>query len=202
MYLLLHWSSVVQQLPCHMQWSPLVAKEPAHGTKSIIQCDANYRLGNEDNATKSICLDTIWVPSLFKCESIRNELCLFLKKPTYGEVSLTGLSFGSKAHYVCHKGYCLDGEKERTCKGRVWGGTRPRCQPLRCPAPRYGKNGEYVPCPHINYTKTYGTFRWPREGYCYTSLWWNISAKPRILWTKFSPAMGKWLKDITRRYCL
>ena len=135
--------SVTKVLHSSVLYSPIFSGSfPSHGTKAVIQCDANYSLGNEDNATKSICLDTIWVPSLSKCESIRNELCLFLKKPTYGEVSLTGLSFGSKAHYVCHKGYRLDGERERTCKGRVWDGTRLRCQPLRCPAPRYGKNGE------------------------------------------------------------
>ena len=157
--------SVANKLHSSVLYSPVLSgSSPAHGTSATIKCDANYTIGNQENVTNIVCLDKIWIPLLPVCRRTRMRPCTFPSKPADGEVSITGLNFGSKAHYICHKGYRLNGRKERNCNGRFWGGRRPSCQPLHCPAPQYGEKGTYIPCQDMNYTKTYGTFSKSLEG--------------------------------------
>ena len=148
-----------------MLYTPILSdSSPVHGTRATVICNAGYSLRNHYIETNVICLDKIWVPSLPVC--IKVKLCSSPRKPENGKVSMTGLTKGSKAHYTYHKGYRLSGRRERTCNGRFWDGRRPRCQPLYCPIPKYVENGVYVPCRHMQYTNTCGTFNKPLEGYC------------------------------------
>ena len=157
--------SIADVLHSIVVYTPIVSgSSPVHGTKATVACDVGYSLENQYNETSATCLDNIWVPSLSVCRRVK--LCSFPRKPNNGQFSITGLNEGSKAHNVCHKGYRLSGRRVRTCNGRFWDGRRPRCQPLHCPIPKYGENGAYVPCRHMKYTNTYGTYNKPLEGYC------------------------------------
>ncbi len=55
--------------------------------------------------------------------------CGKLQDPQYGDVSLTGITIGSKAKYTCNRGFTLKGNSVRKCQnnGR-WSGSQPSCK--------------------------------------------------------------------------
>lgn len=136
-----------------------------HGTTAIITCDTGYTITHDSvtiqNAT---CLDNQWIPSLPTCLRIRR--CPSLSEPSNGEVSSDGRIEGSKALYVCKKGFLLQGPRERTCIGDSWDGTNPRCQPLHCPRLLRIDNGWFRPCRHMGHAQGFGTMDNPLHGYC------------------------------------
>jgi hypothetical protein len=73
--------------------------------------------------------------------------CPLPEKPVNGLVSSTGLEEGSKAYYVCHKGYVLSGMKERKCVNQSWEGSVPNCLERHCTKLPIKKNGQYVTFP-------------------------------------------------------
>ena len=152
--------SVVQYTPAP------TASTPAHGTIASLKCDGGYNIDAQNTERKTTCLDQEWIPSLPVCKKIKQ--CPVLTKPSNGDVSSNGHDEGSKAYYVCHKGFLLDGPKERNCVDENWDGTIPDCQPLSCPRPPSVDYGSYLPCDYIKHTKTYGTMISPLEGYCIT----------------------------------
>ena len=53
--------------------------------------------------------------------------CENLNDPTNGGVTFTP-TLNSQAHYTCIDGYCLNGNRYRTCQcGGNWTGTQPTC---------------------------------------------------------------------------
>ena len=148
-----------------VQYTPTsTASTPAHGAIVNVKCNAGYNIRNHHTEQNATCLDQEWIPSLPVCKKIKQ--CPVLTKPTNGEVSTSGLGEGSKAYYVCHKGFLLNGPKERTCVDEAWDGMVPNCQPLSCPSPPPIDHGSYRPCDYIKHAKTYGTMSNPLEGYC------------------------------------
>ena len=87
-------------------------------------------------------------------------------KPSNGEVSTNGRVEGSKASYVCKKGFLLQGAKERTCVNESWDGTNPSCQALHCPRPPPIDNGQFLPCDYMSHARAFGTINNPLQGYC------------------------------------
>ena len=64
---------------------------------------------------------------LFLFSSARE--CGTLKYPRYGQVALTGITFGSTATYSCNTGFILVGERTRTCQASgEWSGRAATCQ--------------------------------------------------------------------------
>ncbi|CAB3988828.1 iron-regulated -like [Paramuricea clavata] len=148
-----------------VQYSPgTVVSTPNHGTIATVTCNTGYTIEDRMAARKSTCIDEEWIPSLPTCNRIQQ--CSTPKKPTNGEVSAAVLDEGSKAHYVCHKGYRLSGPKERTCVHEFWSGTDPACQPLNCPRQLNVDNEEFYPCSYMTHANMYGTIDSPLEGYC------------------------------------
>ena len=92
-------------------------------------------------------LDQEWIPSLPVCEKIKQ--CPVPTKPTSGSVSTNGHEEGSKAYFVCHKGFLLNGTKGRTCVDGAWDGEFPNCQQLSCPKPPPLEYGSYIIFPVI-----------------------------------------------------
>ena len=135
-----------------------------HGTIVKVKCNVGYNIGNHQTEQTATCLDQEWIPSLPVCKRIKQ--CPVLIKPTNGDVSTSELGEGSKAYYVCHKGFLLNGPKERTCVDEAWDGTVPNCQPLSCPSPPPIDHGSYLPCDYIKHAKNYGTMSNLLEGYC------------------------------------
>ncbi|XP_078357676.1 uncharacterized protein LOC144642570 [Oculina patagonica] len=150
--------SAVQYAP------PTSTSTPAHGTIASLKCNTGYNIDVHRTEQNTTCLDQEWIPSLPACLKIKQ--CPVLTKPSNGEVSANGHKEGSKAYYVCHKGFLLTGPKERTCVDEAWDGTVPNCQPLSCPRPPTVDHGSYLPCDYIKHTETYGTAARPLEGYC------------------------------------
>jgi len=147
------------------QYTPSTsALAPAHGTIASVNCNTGYNIERDENQLNTTCLDQEWIPSLPVCKRIKQ--CPFLTKPTNGEISTNGRDEGSKAYFVCHKGFVLNGSRERTCVDESWDGSDPNCLPLSCPSPPPINNGSYEPCDYIKHTKTYGTMSTPLEGYC------------------------------------
>ena len=148
-----------------VQYTPTsTAPTPAHGAIVKVKCNAGYNIRNHHSEQNATCLDQKWIPSLPVCKKIKQ--CPVLTKPTNGEVSTSGLGEGSKAYYVCHKGFLLNGPKERICVDEAWDGMVPNCQPLSCPSPPPIDHGSYLPCDYVKHAKTYGTMSNPLEGYC------------------------------------
>ena len=55
--------------------------------------------------------------------------CVDLNDPMNGEVTFN-TTLNSQAHYSCNDGYCLSGNRYRTCQcGGNWTGTEPTCGP-------------------------------------------------------------------------
>jgi Ca2+-binding RTX toxin-like protein len=150
----------------NVQCSPgTVVSTPNHGTIATVTCNTGYTIEDRIAARNSTCIDKEWIPSLPTCNKIQQ--CSTPMKPTNGEVSAAELDQGSKAHYVCHKGYRLSGPKERTCIYReFWSGTDPDCQPLNCPRQLNVSNEEFYPCSYMTHANMYGTIDSPLEGYC------------------------------------
>ena len=149
-----------------VQYSPTSSGSTVdHGTSANFRCDVGYTITQEsDRALTTTCLDRDWIPSLPTCSRIQR--CPRLTKPSNGKVSTTGREEGSKALYVCNKGFRLQGPMERTCRHGSWDGTSPSCQALHCPrAPRVD-NGEFRPCDYMSHTRTFGTINNPLQGYC------------------------------------
>lgn len=54
--------------------------------------------------------------------------CPALPQPDNGLVTLSGVTFGSLATYVCNAGFVLDGNVQRTCLATgEWSGSDPSC---------------------------------------------------------------------------
>ena len=140
------------------------ASTPAHGTIADLKCDTGYNIDIDHTEQNATCLDQEWIPALPVCKKIKQ--CPVLTKPSNGEVSSDGHHEGSKAYYVCHKGFELNGPKERICVDEAWDGTVPNCQPLNCPRAPTVDNGSYLPCDYIRHTNKYGTSNNPLEGHC------------------------------------
>lgn len=140
------------------------ASTPAHGTIADLKCDTGYNIYIDHTEQNAMCLDQEWIPALPVCKKIKQ--CPVLTKPSNGEVSSDGHHEGSKAYYVCHKGFGLNGPKERICVDEAWDGTVPNCQPLNCPRAPTVDNGSYLPCDYIRHTNKYGTSNNPLEGHC------------------------------------
>jgi len=140
------------------------ASTPGHGTIADVKCNTGYNIYIDHTEQNATCLDQEWIPALPVCKKIKQ--CPVLTKPSNGEVSSDGHHEGSKAYYVCHKGFELNGPKERICVDEAWDGTVPNCQPLNCPRPPTVDNGSYLPCDYIRHTNRYGTSNNPLEGYC------------------------------------
>ena len=138
--------------------------QPKHGTIASVSCNSGYANQDKIATYKTTCLDDKWIPSLPVC--LKTKMCPVLMKPSHGEVSTDGRNEGSKAIYVCHQGYKLNGARERQCLNEAWDGRAPSCQPLNCPRPPNVNNGQYQPCDHMKHSKTYGTMNDPLEGYC------------------------------------
>ena len=162
-----------RERPCHsvkvphsvVKYTPSTsASYPPHGTVASVKCDVGYNIYNTNSETNATCLDKEWIPSLPVCEKIKQ--CPVPTKPTNGSVSTNGHEEGSKAYFVCHKGFLLNGTKERTCVDGTWDGEFPNCQQLSCPKPPPSEYGSYIPCGYIKHTMTYGTMDSPLEGYC------------------------------------
>ena len=137
---------------------------PAHGTFGTVICNRGYSIHKKKAKLRTICLDGRWIPSLPTCRMVKK--CKAPKKPAHGEVSTTGFSEGSKAQYICHKGYRLSGPKEQRCVNKVWDGNDPVCRPMDCPQLPQVPNGRCIPCHYMKHARTYGTFNNPLEGYC------------------------------------
>ena len=140
------------------------ASTPSHGTIADLKCDTGYNIYIDHTEQNATCLDQEWIPALPVCKKIKQ--CPVLTKPINGEVSGDGHHEGSKAYYVCHKGFELNGPKERICVDEAWDGTVPNCQLLNCPRAPTVDNGSYLPCDYMRHTNKYGTSNNPLEGYC------------------------------------
>ena len=150
--------------------------EPAssltHGTKTNIECNAGFKLEDDyyyyydvGASYEGVCVDSEWQPPLPSCHVINH--CPELITPSTGHLTLKGRQEGSTAHYVCKKGFILDGPQERTCRADgEWVEHDPRCLPMSCVQPPVIDHGEFVPCKHTGRTDIHGTFQDPREGYC------------------------------------
>ncbi|XP_068680311.1 uncharacterized protein [Montipora foliosa] len=149
-----------------VQYSPTSSGSTVdHGTSANFRCDVGYTITQEnDRALTTNCLDRDWIPSLPTCSRI--QLCPRLTNPSNGKVSTTGREEGSKALYVCNKGFRLQGPMERTCVHQSWDGSNPSCQALHCPRPPPVDNGELRPCDYMSHTTTFGTINNPLQGYC------------------------------------
>ena len=54
--------------------------------------------------------------------------CERLDAPDNGQIRLTGTSLGSRAMYICNKGFLIEGDAFRTCQGSgEWSGEDPTC---------------------------------------------------------------------------
>ena len=138
-----------------------------HGTIAAITCNVGYTLTQDsDIALNTTCLDGQWIPPLPNCSRIKQ--CPALRKPFNGYVFTNGRVEGSKAWYVCSKGFLLQGPKERICVGEIWDGLTSRvwCQPLRCPGLPRVDNGVFRSCNYMSYARAVGTFNNPLQGYC------------------------------------
>ena len=140
------------------------ASAPPHGTVASVKCDVGYNIYNNNSERNATCLDQEWIPSLPVCEKIKQ--CHVPTKPTNGSVSTNGHGEGSKAYFVCQKGFLLNGTKEQTCIDGTWDGEFPNCQLLSCPKPPALEYGSYIPCDYIKHSMTHGTMDSPFEGYC------------------------------------
>ena len=148
-----------------MQYTPPInALTPVHGTIANVKCNAGYHIHFHHSQTNITCLDHEWIPSLPICK--RKKECRVLTKPPNGEVSSNGNHEGSKAYYICHKGFLLNGRKARTCVDETWDGNIPNCLPINCPKPAYVHYGSYISCDYMKHAKAYGTMNSPLEGYC------------------------------------
>ena len=138
-----------------------------HGTIAAITCNVGYTLTQDsDIALNTTCLDGQWIPPLPTCSRIKQ--CPALRKPFNGYVFTNGRVEGSKAWYICSKGFLLEGLKERTCVGEIWDGRTSRvwCKPLRCPGLPRVDNGVFRSCNYMSYARAVGTFNNPLQGYC------------------------------------
>ena len=136
-----------------------------HGTDAVFTCSAGYAITHENGTTmNTTCLDGQWVRPIPTCSRIKR--CPSLSNPPNGKVSLNSRREGSKASYVCKKGFLLQGPKERTCVDESWDSTNPTCQALHCPRPPPVDNGWFRACDYISHVRTVGTFNNPLQGYC------------------------------------
>ena len=149
--------------------------EPAssltHGTKTNIECNAGFKLEDDyyyyevGSSYDGVCVDSEWQPPLPSCHSINH--CPELSIPSNGHLTLKSKREGSTAHYVCKKGFKLDGAQDRTCRADgEWEEDDPRCLPMSCVQPPSIDHGEFVPCKHTGRTNIHGSLQDPREGYC------------------------------------
>lgn len=54
--------------------------------------------------------------------------CDRLDAPDNGQIRLTGTTLGSRAMYICNKGFMLEGDALRTCQENgEWSGEDPIC---------------------------------------------------------------------------
>lgn len=149
--------------------------EPAssltHGTKTNIECNVGFKLEDDyyyyevGSSYEGVCVDSKWQPPLPSCHAINH--CPELIIPSHGHLTLKDRQEGSTAHYVCKKGFKLDGAQERTCRADgEWEKDDPRCLPMSCVQPPSIDHGEFVPCKHTGHTDLYDSLQDPREGYC------------------------------------
>ena len=151
-----------------VQYSPMSSGSNVnHGTTVNLTCNTGYAITQGSDTTLSTtftCLDMNWIPSLPTCSRIRR--CPRPTKPANGDVSVNGLEQGSKASFICNKGYRLQGSMELTCTGESWNVQSPSCQPLHCPRPPPIKHGRFHPCDYMRHTRTFGTIQVPLQGFC------------------------------------
>ena len=76
----------------------------------------------------SDCIHCLTIPILILCVFFLLECCP-LYDPPNGNVSYTGLVFGSIATYHCAEGYQLKGTNQRFCgSDGMWNGSMPVCE--------------------------------------------------------------------------
>ena len=140
--------------------------EPAssltHGTKTNIECNVGFKLEDDyyyyevGSSYEEVCVDSEWQPPLPSCHAINH--CPELIIPSHGHLTVKDRQEGSTAHYVCKKGFKLDGAQERTCRADgEWEKDDPRCLPMSCVQPPSIDHGEFVPCKHTGHILTYMT---------------------------------------------
>ena len=151
-----------------VQYSPMSSgSDVNHGTTVTLTCNTGYAITQGSDTTLTTiftCLDMNWIPSVPTCSRIRR--CPRPTKPSNGDVSVNGREQGSKALFICNKGYRLQGSMELTCNGESWGGQSPSCQPLHCPRPPPIENGHFDPCDYMRHARTFGTIENPLQGFC------------------------------------
>lgn len=137
-----------------------------HGTEVTMTCNAGYKLDNEESCYFGTCVDGKWqnfpVPI---CIPIHH--CSDLTSPRDGHVTALSKNEGSIAHYVCKKGFQLDGASERVCQiSGQWQYEDPTCVAMRCGSVPQVENGKLEVCKHMERSKIHGTFTDPRQGFC------------------------------------
>ena len=137
-----------------------------HGTEVTLKCNAGYRLDNDESCYFGTCIDGKWqnfpVPI---CIPIHH--CPDLTSPPDGHVTALSKNEGSIAHYVCKKGFQLDGASERVCQtSGQWQYEDPTCVAMRCGNVPQVENGQLEVCKHMEKSKIHGTFADPRQGFC------------------------------------
>ena len=137
-----------------------------HGTGITLKCNAGYRLHNDESCYFGTCIDGKWqnfpVPI---CIPIHH--CPDLTSPPDGHVTALSKNEGSIAHYVCKKGFQLDGASERVCQtSGQWQYEDPTCVAMSCGSVPQVENGQLEVCKHMEKSKIHGTFADPRQGFC------------------------------------
>lgn len=107
------------------------------GSTARYQCSNGFLL---DGQSTRHCLPSgHWSGEAPTCKPI---ICPNLSSPSYGSVSLSGLTVGSTASYKCNNGFILIGSSTRQCLATgYWSGEVPICRPIECPHlsdPNYG----------------------------------------------------------------
>lgn len=77
----------------------------------------------------SRCLTVLTFTHLNNLCSYTGITCPKIDAPDYGTVKVSDSTYGSRAVYVCNRGYELYGENYRTCEyNGKWGGKAPVCK--------------------------------------------------------------------------
>ena len=103
------------------------------GLKATYTCNSGFRLNGTSERTCQV--NGTWSHKNPRCEKIKCPDLAFETWPN-GVITVSDVTFRSRASYKCNTGYKLKGNNQRTCQiDGSWSGSAPHCEILSCGPP-------------------------------------------------------------------
>ncbi|KAF1748085.1 hypothetical protein GCK72_024552 [Caenorhabditis remanei] len=120
------------------------------GTVAQFSCPAGYFV--EGNSISTCLEDATWSHTVPKC--VAAQCPAVFVNGTRMTVTVTSYRTGGVAHFKCHKGFTLIGERNLHCTNQgSWSHDFPHCNVVNCPPLLPPANGHFIGEPKEIYTK-------------------------------------------------